>query len=171
MNRPSKISFVIHLTVNSYNISFPDCRPCLEGWIIWTFPGAVGLFEKKGSFFQRHTSAISLKFLKRKKITFTSEWLRKKDLKGLSFKFFQCIFCGSFCYFLLNFPFTKKKPKTENKRKKTIFAPEAEIWTNQSLKVLMRGGCPGWCQGDVEVSSWSTHQWRYWINEVASVKN
>ena len=151
MNRPSKISFVIHLTVNSYNISFPDCRPCLEGWIIWTFPGAVGLFEKKGSFFQRHTSAISLKFLKRKKITFTSEWLRKKDLKGLSFKFFQCIFCGSFCYFLLNFSFYEKKTKNRKQKKKNNFCPGGRNLNKPIFKSSdarwVPGVVPGGCWG------------------------
>ena len=133
MNRPSKISFVIHLTVNSYNISFPDCRPCLEGWIIWTFPGAVGLFEKKGSFFQRHISAISLKFLKRKKITFTSEWLRKKDLKGLSFKFFSMYFFvvlfATFCWIFL---LRKKNQKQKTKEKKQ-FLPRRQKFEQTNL--------------------------------------
>ena len=133
MNRPSKISFVIHLTVNSYNIFFPDCRPCLEGWIIWTFPGVVGLFEKKGSFFQRHTSVISLKFLKRKKITFTSEWLRKKDLKGLSFKFFSMYFLWFFLLLFAEFSFYEKKPKTENKRKKKQFLSRRQKFEQTNL--------------------------------------
>ena len=93
----------------------------------------VGLFEKKGSFFQRHTSVISLKFLKCKKITFTSEWLRKKDLKGLSFKFFSMYFLWFFLLLFAEFPFTKKKPKTENKRKKKQFLSRRQKFEQTNL--------------------------------------